>query len=486
MAKTPQLQCRDNGVYYYRARLPGDVLRAINSNRREWKRRTSRREAPLEAWSKLVGKNGEPKKELWYSLETRDLNAAKRALPSKQVELNSLFEQIIRLLTGEQNNPTMRDVERLAATWFAERDASRRLANLSPIDDEDTESLLREDLAHSQSQRPEDLGSYQKIAETLLFKEGFAADWNTSPVRFLVQLVQRGRIELCQRALGVYLGNYGKSYDDFFVVSNVDTSRQALRAMLYKATAALVRSYANIADDMDMAGYNADQVDDIKRQLADYCRLRDLIKHASGETLDLKAYEADMRHLIDTYIEAKEPRKISPFDDMSLLDIIAVLGVKEAVGTLPDGLRGNKEAVAETIENNVRSKITKERVADPAFYNKMSTLLDEIIAARKSKAVEYEEYLRKIAELIAIVQAGQDGDRPSSIKSTGQRALYNNLSQDAELTVKIDQAIKRSRHADWRGVHAREQTVKAAIYKIVGNEAETERIFNIVYNQKEY
>ena len=41
----------------------------------------------------------------------------------------------------------------------------------------------------------------------------------------------------------------------------------------------------------------------------------------------------------------------------------------------------NKEAVAETIENNVRSKITKERVADPAFYNKMSTLLDEIIAA---------------------------------------------------------------------------------------------------------
>ena len=44
-------------------------------------------------------------------------------------------------------------------------------------------------------------------------------------------------------------------------------------------------------------------------------KLRDMIRNASGETLDLKAYEADMRHLIDTYIEAKEPRKISPFDD---------------------------------------------------------------------------------------------------------------------------------------------------------------------------
>jgi type I restriction enzyme, R subunit len=261
---------------------------------------------------------------------------------------------------------------------------------------------------------------------------------------------------------------------------------EALRATLYKATAALVRSFANIADDMDMAGYSADQVEGIKRQLADYCRLRDMIKHASGETLDLKAYEADMRHLIDTYIEAKEPRKISPFDEMTLLDIIAVLGVKDAIGTLPEGLKGNKEAVAETIENNVRSKITKERVADPAFYDKMSALLDEIIAARKSKAIEYEEYLKRIAELIATAQAGQDGERPSSIKTDGQRALYNNLAKDAELTVKIDEAIKTVRQAGWRGVHAREQMVKAAIYKIVNDEAETERIFNIIYHQREY
>ncbi len=112
----------------------------------------------------------------------------------------------------------------MAATWFAERDESRRLANLTPADDEDTESLLREDSAHSQSQQLEDLGSYQKIAEALLFKEGFAADWSTSPVRFLVQLIQRGRIELCQRALGEYLGSYGKTYDDFFAVFNVDVS----------------------------------------------------------------------------------------------------------------------------------------------------------------------------------------------------------------------------------------------------------------------
>ncbi|MHA1348127.1 MAG: hypothetical protein ACTSO3_17120 [Candidatus Heimdallarchaeaceae archaeon] len=39
---------------------------------------------------------------------------------------------------------------------------------------------------------------------------------------------------------------------------------------------------------------------------------------ASGEKLDLKTYEADMRHLIDTYIQAEDSRRIDPFGDQSL------------------------------------------------------------------------------------------------------------------------------------------------------------------------
>ena len=55
--------------------------------------------------------------------------------------------------------------------------------------------------------------------------------------------------------------------------------------------------------------------------------------------------------------------------------------------------------MAGTIENNVRSKIIKEHLNDPAYYEKMSALLDEIIAARRAKAIAYEEYLQRIAEL---------------------------------------------------------------------------------------
>lgn len=115
---------------------------------------------------------------------------------------------------------------------------------------------------------------------------------------------------------------------------------------------------------MEEAGYTETEIDNIKKELDFYLKLREEIRKASGETLDLKTYEADMRHLIDTYIQADEPETISPFGDMSLLDIIVKTGISDAVGSLPDGIKRSREAVAETIENNVRSKIIKEHLID--------------------------------------------------------------------------------------------------------------------------
>ena len=183
-----------------------------------------------------------------------------------------------------------------------------------------------------------------------------------------------------------------------------------------------------------------------------------------------------MRHLIDTYIEADAPRKISPFDDMPLLDLIVKSGIAAAINSLPDGLKGNKNAVAETIENNIRSKIIKEHLNDPAYYDTMSALLDEIIKFRKEQADNYEEYLKKIAELAKRVGAGQSDDTPEQLNTPGRRAIFNNLRQGAfsgnpngvndpsplyadstkgemlELAIRIDETVKHTRPDGWRGV----------------------------------
>ena len=258
------------------------------------------------------------------------------------------------------------------------------------------------------------------------------------------------------------------------------------RVALYKASSALVRAFANIADELEAAGYTALDVIRLRRDLDRYLKLRETIRNASGETLDLKTYEADMRHLIDTYIEADEPRKISPFDDLPLLDLIVKTGIAEAINRLPDGIKSNQRAIAETIENNVRSTIIKEHLSDPAFYDRMSVLLNEIIAARRAKAISYEEYLKRIAELAKRVHAGKADDTPDALDTPGRRALYNNLHQDPQLALRIDAAVRKARPDAWRGIQAREQVIKSALYGVLQDEAEVERIFLIIQKQKEY
>jgi type I restriction enzyme R subunit len=196
---------------------------------------------------------------------------------------------------------------------------------------------------------------------------------------------------------------------------------------------------------------------------------------------------------------------------MSLLELIVKAGMDEAINERLGKLKGHEEAIAETIENNVRSKIIKEHLNDPAYYEKMSALLDEVIEKRRSDAIQYAEYLKHIATLVKKVEEGHEDSTPEAIrKSPGIRALFNNLKlavdntagdekaaeipggyrtneeRALDLAQKIDEAVKRERPDGWRGVMTREQEVKRAIYGVLKDEKEVERIFPIIKAQKEY
>ena len=279
-------------------------------------------------------------------------------------------------------------------------------------------------------------------------------------------------------------------------------ARAPQREAFYKATAALMRAYAGIADELEGAKYSAAEIAKIKQAIERYLDLREIVRKASGETLDLKAYEADMRHLIDTYIEADEPRVISPFGGMSLLEIIVKSGIASAISSLPGGIRKNKNAIAEIIANNVRSRIFKEHLNDPAFYDRMSKLLGEIIADLKAKRLDYEAYLKRIGDLAKQVQTGQADSFPPQLKTPGMRALYNNLKSSSDpnqasaarpgdpqvtLALAIDEAVRRVRPDDWRGHQARENEIKRALLPLLGNDpTEVERLFLIIRQQSEY
>ena len=194
------------------------------------------------------------------------------------------------------------------------------------------------------------------------------------------------------------------------------------RVALYKAVAALVRAYASISDNLPEAGYSSAETKAIEQELMRAVALREVIRQASGETLDLKAYEADMRHLIDTYIKAEEARTISDFGDMGLLDVIVKSGIAAAIASLPRGVQSDRGAVAETIANNVRSKILREHLHDPAFYEKMSRLLTEVLADLKAKRIDYEEFLKRVATLAGQVHAGASRRHPGAAAAKSRTA----------------------------------------------------------------
>jgi type I restriction enzyme R subunit len=240
-------------------------------------------------------------------------------------------------------------------------------------------------------------------------------------------------------------------------------SNEPQRLSLYKLTASLVRAYANLASEVTEAGYTEAQADAIKKEVTFYENLRNEVKLHSGDAIDLKQYEPAMRHLIDAYIRAEESEKVSAFDDMSLIQLIVARGA-DAVQALPEGIRKNKEAVAETIENNVRRLIIDESPINPRYYEKMSELLDALIAQRKREALDYAAYLAKIVELTKQVMDGPSvAAYPKSVDTSAKRALYDNFVKNEAFVAFVDQAVREAGQDDWRGNPFKIKKVRGAI-----------------------
>ena len=172
-------------------------------------------------------------------------------------------------------------------------------------------------------------------------------------------------------------------------------------------SAAFLRAYANIANEMREAGYSDDEAREIKAEVGHYEKVREEVKLASGDYINLKMYEPAMRHLLDTYIRAEESEELSTFDDLTLVELIVERG-DAAVDALPEGIRKNPEAVAETIVNNVRRLIIDEMAVNPRYYEKMSELLDALILQRKQEAIDYKDYLSRIVALTEEDQKSAD------------------------------------------------------------------------------
>ena len=294
------------------------------------------------------------------------------------------------------------------------------------------------------------------------------------------------------------------------------------RAALYALVASLLRAWAGLAAEMPEAGYSEAETQAIRAEVDHYEKVRTEVRLASGDYVDLKLYEPAMRHLLDTYVRAEESERLSAFDDLTLVELVVERGEK-AVDALPDGIRRDPRAAAETIENNVRRVLLDETAINPKYYEKMSGLLDALIRRRKQEALDYRSYLAEIVALTRRIRA-PDGRYPPGIDTAARRALFDNLPSGVPLPPSgvspppsgaertrerpppwgdepaaaggdartaaaraIDEAVRRVRKADWRGNRIKEREVRNAVRRALGgDDALTETIFEIVKAQHEY
>lgn len=286
------------------------------------------------------------------------------------------------------------------------------------------------------------------------------------------------------------------SFIKYFCGSNTENpdalkDTKPRRIALYKATTNLVRAYSNIANEMVETGYSKDEIIQLKNDTKYFENVRKEIQLASGDYVDLKQYEPAMRHLIDSYIGAEESRVLSTFDDLTLVELIVDRGI-DALEELPNSIKRNKEAVAETIENNLRKVIVEKSPTNPVYYANMSVLLDELIRLRKLETEIYEEYLKRIVELTKKISKPSTSDEyPKTMNSSAKRALYDNLNKNERLAIELDQTIQDTKRDDWRGNRMKKRELAIRINSVLRKynlEAKFDfnRLFELVKNQSEY
>jgi type I restriction enzyme, R subunit len=282
---------------------------------------------------------------------------------------------------------------------------------------------------------------------------------------------------------------------------------EPLRVPFYKAVAKFVRCYADVAQDLVAAGYSDQEAGALKNEVELYSDIRTAIKKHSGEELDIKPYEADMRHLLNTYVQADPAIGAGNLSSLTLTDLIVKTGIHDAIARkLNEKGKLSRNAIAEGIINNVRKTIIRDQLTDPRFYAQMSQLLDDLIRQSRADSAAYELFLRKAEELvkrlaekdvIAGVPAVLHG-KPEVVVifSNLPAVLMKNMVRDESLTqteeraalaLRIDRAMREHAPAGWRGDDIREKQVLNALFPIMSRDREaTLAIFQIIKNQPGY
>lgn len=198
-----------------------------------------------------------------------------------------------------------------------------------------------------------------------------------------------------------------------------------------------------------------------KRQ-AKYCddlkffkNLRYAVKRRYAEIIDFSQYEPKIKKLIDTHVGTGEIEQITP--PVNIFD-------QEAFAKEVDKI-ANTSAKADTIAHRTMKTINDRWQEDPAFYEKFSKMLQDIINAFRLERIKANEYLNKVTEVMNSVLNRTGDDIPSILNGHEiPKAFYGCINKvlckepsdrqrispiGAEAALAIDMILEKRRIINW-------------------------------------
>ena len=261
------------------------------------------------------------------------------------------------------------------------------------------------------------------------------------------------------------------------------------RDEFYDACNRLVRTFRAISMQMSEAGYSSQEASDILREVKYFDDVRMALMLRCGDYLDLKRYDAEMRALLDDYIEAHDAVKMDELSDFSFLEIIQTDEDSDEEESNLTNVVGSEKGVAETIAANVRRVINRKKESNPEEYRLFSERLNRLLEELHQGAITYKAFLQTMRELMLLLRNKVQVD--PRLDTDGKRSLYDNCGHDVEFALYLYDVIKANAKHNFRNNRMRKRMLLSAITEAVADKqkvdvASPEEILSIVVANQEF
>lgn len=272
-------------------------------------------------------------------------------------------------------------------------------------------------------------------------------------------------------------------YIAYFCGNDLEKNAQK-RRLFYQLVGAFLRMFVEL-NNLEKPIYSKEETQQIKQEAEFYRHLQKVVGLSSGDSVDLKSYSEDMRRILDAYIKATDSETLIKIEDQGLCEVLAQMDINDFNKALSQVFK-NESSMAESIANNTKKRIIEKEASDPKYYEKLSSLLNDLILQFREKKLTYLEYLQQICDLAKKVIDKEDRNYPKKINTNALKILYDNLDENEALALETDACIRGNKKDGWVGHNQKEKNLKIALRKIINDEVLLENVFDLAKHIEEY